>query len=250
MNVDPRSNGEHWLLDELARGWSGGASRHSIVVVDVGANDGDYAAAVLARIPRASLICFEPGIEAAERLTERFCQTPQVRIVRAAVGDSAGNATLYDYVGGHGSEHASILPETFEQIYPGTVSSATVEMVTLDSALGCDGGSPRVNLLKIDVEGSEHAVLVGAKQLFETGCVDVIQMECNVHSLITGLTIARIHELLPDFDIFRLLPRSLVPIATDAVPYQSASEIFRYSNLVAVNRNTGLTPGLLRRVSE
>jgi FkbM family methyltransferase len=143
------------LFDELMAETSTGA------VYDVGANCGWFAvrAARAGRPVRA----FEPvpaTAEYAERNLGRIAGA-DARVVRAAVADAPGSATIHLYSSsGNNSLHERTLPAGHPLRRTGDIE---VSVVRLDDLVGSEGFPPPA-LIKIDVEGAELAVLRGARQ--------------------------------------------------------------------------------------
>lgn len=134
--------------------------RPGTVFIDVGANVGLYTlkAARLAG-PDGTIVAVEPGRAAADLLEcnlalNRFAN---VRIVRAALADKVGTAALYHVPLGDD-------PQAFSLFCDGAaVEAETVATTTLD-ALVAELNLPGVDCVKIDVEGAEPLVLVGAQR--------------------------------------------------------------------------------------
>ena len=80
------ANGEAWLLDRVAP--------HVRRFVDIGANRGDWSAALLARNRMAAGIAVEPGEAALSQLRSRGLAG--LSIVGAAAGDHPGTTDFYE----------------------------------------------------------------------------------------------------------------------------------------------------------
>jgi FkbM family methyltransferase len=135
------------------------------VFVDVGANEGQTALRLLARYPGAEVHSFEPVPETFERMRRRLAGTG-VRAVQSAVGDRVGRATLFL---GDGSEHSG---------FDAGGEEVEVDVTTLDEYAARALRAP-IDLLKVDVEGHEAAVLAGASGLLEAGRVRLVVCECD-----------------------------------------------------------------------
>jgi FkbM family methyltransferase len=120
------------------------------IIVDAGANIGISAMWFLGCYPDAILHAFEPARDNYHLLEENFSHNEQIRLFQAALGREEGDVTLY-----HGSspgEHSlmSANKETDER----------VRLMKLASHMDAEN-LDRIDLLKLDVEGSELDVLVG-----------------------------------------------------------------------------------------
>jgi len=133
------------------------------VVLDVGANTGIYALVAQAVNPTATVVAFEP-------LKRVFCQLEEnvrlnggtVRCVRAAVTERTGPLTIFDPGGRHPSA-SSIDPSVFGPEVGHDWDPVDVAGLRLDQFLKEAQLLPQ--LLKVDVEGHEPAVLRGLGDL-------------------------------------------------------------------------------------
>lgn len=102
-------------------------------------------------------------------------------------------------------------------------------MVTLDEVIRAEAIT-KIDLLKIDVEGFEYEVLLGAKEALSKGIIENIQFEFNDMNTVRRRFVRDFYNLLPDFNFFRLLPHSQIPLRR----YDPAfHEFFVYHNLWA-----------------
>jgi len=129
------------------------------VAIDVGANIG-YITLHLSQCvgPTGHVHSFEPLPENFERLREatRDNHCRNVSLHEKAVGASAGRVNFYSFPNEYGSTHAlgSLRPLRAHRV------SMQREKIRLDDAI--DGP---VQLIKIDVEGGEADVLIGAQRI-------------------------------------------------------------------------------------
>lgn len=200
------------------------------VVFDVGANEGAFVTNVLSLRPGARVHAFEPNPPTFRRLASRFAGSA-VRANPLGVSDKAGTLEIVDYAGAEGSTHASFTPRGMSELRPAGEAErplvrTPVAVTTLD-AYAAENGVDVIDYLKIDVEGHEREVLVGARGLLTTGRVRAIQMEVNAHNAVTGFSLYRIADLLPDFEIFKILPDGAYRIE-----YRTFHDLFRYANFL------------------
>lgn len=161
------------------------------VVVDAGANIGFFTLSAALRVgPGGRVIAFEPDSRAAARLAENVALNgfANVTIVPAALGAVAGRASFNR---APDSEASSVFAAD-----PGGVQAAEVAVVTLDGYLS-EAGLTRVDLLKIDAEGSEIDLLVGASGLLTGPARPPIIVEANPVTLrAAGRTVDDLRALL------------------------------------------------------
>lgn len=219
-----RISGETLVIERCLRGIE------APVVFDVGANEGDWLSAVLASRPRAVVHAFEPQAALAAKIASR---QPAARINNLAVGDRAGELTLYDYADHPGSQHASLLQGVIETVHGGATRSVKVAVVTLDEYCA-ERGIEHIDLLKIDVEGFELKVLRGADTLLEGRRINAIQFEFNEMNVIGRTFLDDFMTLLePTHAMFRVLPHGLLPLVRRR---HWINEQFSYQNIVALKR--------------
>jgi FkbM family methyltransferase len=157
-------------------------------IVDIGANRGQFSLFCRVRFPRAEIVAFEPQAAACRVFRTLFGDTPQVRLVEAAIAPSEGTAILHVSAQ---DDSSSLLPITARQpeYFPGTGEIATVEIRTgrLDTYLSPDDiRSPA--LLKIDVQGYEADVLRACES--RLGLFDSVYVECSFVELYAGQALA------------------------------------------------------------
>jgi FkbM family methyltransferase len=135
------------------RGWT---------VFDVGANIGVFT--VLQARKGANVYSFEPNLESYRRLSKNVAMnhlTDRVHLFATALGDEPGTGTMK--VSRGGTTGGVVIPATKD----GLLQGPSVPIVTLDQVVPTLAAS-RIDLLKIDAEGSEVAVLRGAERTLRT----------------------------------------------------------------------------------
>jgi FkbM family methyltransferase len=231
-NSRPRMehNGERWLLRQLLTAHAAGANAGPFVVYDAGANAGSYTQAVLAEARRTGcpveVHAFEPSPRCLDILRGAFGATPAVRIVGAALADRAGEASLF--AGKTGSTLASLVPRPVLAVE--TESTLRVPLLLLGDYLKAQAIA-RVDLLKLDVEGSELAALRGLGEQLCPDIIAAIQFEYGGATLDGGTTLREIYELLAGrgYVLAKLFPHAL-----EVRSYNAWMENYAYANYVAL----------------
>ena len=154
-------------------------------VLDVGANEGQYAQHLRLLGFQGMIWSFEPGAKAFEALQQTAKRDDKWRCFNYALGESDGEAVLNvsDF-----SVFSSLLPSNS---YQRSLDSRTtirekqrVQMRSLDSFLA-ENPPPDGNLmLKLDAQGYERNILLGAE-----GSLDIVlavQTELSLHALYDG----------------------------------------------------------------
>jgi FkbM family methyltransferase len=136
-------------------------------IVEVGANVG-YHSVLLASgaAPTGSVTAFEANPRMVELLRRTLATNGlagAVRVVPLAVADRPGRATLHRLARQQGS--SSIYPFTARDLaaWDDQASPLEVETTSLDAFFGADDPAP--DLIKIDAEGAEPAILAGMRGL-------------------------------------------------------------------------------------
>jgi FkbM family methyltransferase len=150
------------------------AIRHFVrpdsVILDVGANIGTHTVAFSRMAPQGKVFAFEPQKRLAAMLeTNVFLnKLPNVFLSDAAVGNICGQTTIADLPPDHAEFNFGGLP-----LGAATPTGSAATVVTIDS-LELD----RVDLVKIDVEGMEAAVIRGAVETIKR-CEPTLYLENN-----------------------------------------------------------------------
>ncbi len=232
-----RSNrAERRFLRALSRRLAGAA-----VILDIGANRGDYAALARAALPEARIYAFEPHPGNFAKLAD-LAAALEFEAIASACGAAPGTMTLYDYPGGEGSSHASAFRAVIEEYHvaqsQGRSEAVEVPVTTVDRFLQ-ERTIAHVDLMKIDVEGLEMSVLEGAKDALDAGRVGMVQFEFNEMNVHSRTFFRDFSTFLQEFDFYRILNNgALLPLAGQP---GFLLEIFFYQNIVAVRRARGAT---------
>jgi FkbM family methyltransferase len=229
--ADVGGSGERNVLMQLRDRSRTGAP----LVLDVGANRGTYVDLVLELLHEAHVHAFEPNPAIYEHLEGRFADDSRVRCLPFALGAHVGRAALYGVSDVSPNSRLTGLSSLTQRDLGGLGREmdliADVEIVTIDAyceanGLGC------IDLLKLDVEGHELDVLVGATETLKRGIIRAIQFEFGGANLDTRTYLRDFVRLLgPEFKIFRVLRDSLAPFE-----YSEREEIFLTSNYYAERR--------------
>lgn len=222
----PEDSGEAHVLRLVRRR---GAAGQRPVVLDVGANTGRYARLAARLLPGVDLHCFEPSPRAYEDLA-RTCEALGAHAYPFALG-----ARAEEDVPLHAEAPGSVLGSLHRPPGGGPTPSERVRVRTLDEACPVQGG---IDLLKIDVEGHELAVLDGARELLASGRIGAVQFEFGEAHLDARVFLGDfVRRLTPTYRIYRVLGRGLAPLR-----YAPRREVFLTSNYLALRALPGAPP--------
>jgi FkbM family methyltransferase len=151
---------------------------------DIGANIGYYSWLIHSARPDVQVLAVEPDVTNFALLKRTQVHAPSVEVLNAAISNVDGNATFaVDSVSG-ATGTLETTPGTFnERYYHETRRSTTIDTRSLDSL--ADGrGLP--DLIKIDVEGHESAVVAGAQLVLRSSPMVMIEaFEASAPALAT-----------------------------------------------------------------
>ena len=136
----------------------------SPMFLDIGANIGLMTLNILAEVPQARIVAFEPGPHQAELLEQNVtvnCLSNRVSVVRTALSNRVGTADFSV----HRSRHASG-DGFFDTRRAGRTKTLEVPVATLDSWWEA-AGKPQIDAVKIDTEGAELWVLEGGAAMID-----------------------------------------------------------------------------------
>ncbi|MGI9499530.1 MAG: FkbM family methyltransferase [Geminicoccaceae bacterium] len=158
------------------------------MVVDIGANRGQFTLLMAGLRPEATILAFEPLIQPYRKLLEVASAFSRVRAMNTAIGSMRGSLPMNV---AKRDDSSSLLPigELQETIFPQTGHDRVVEVRV--APLGDFLGSipiRRPSLLKIDVQGYELEVLKGAKDCLDL--FDVVYVEASFLELYRGQPLA------------------------------------------------------------
>lgn len=150
-----------------------------LVVIDVGANEGQTIRRVLQEFARATIYSFEPSPETFKRLASNVADDERVRVFQLACGSKSGTVDFH-ITNNHWC--SSVLPpsELGKRLYGDwykTEAVVKVPMITLDE-WASQSSITRVDVLKVDAQGYDLEVLKGARRMLASG-VKAINCECQ-----------------------------------------------------------------------
>jgi len=157
-----------------------GLRRRNInTIIDVGANEGQFAKDISRVFPSAVIYCFEPLPLTYEKLRSWAEDGhPQIRTFNLALGEEEGKVEMYQHV--EHSPSSSILIATDEcvELFPKVRrrQRITVNATTLDKMFGdkSDLLNPEI-LIKLDVQGFEGRVLRGGTQTLRKSAACIVE---------------------------------------------------------------------------
>ncbi len=138
-------------------------ARDCDAVLDVGAAEGIYGLFAAAVNPTARIVTFEASARQLQRLQANVAANPAMvgnrfEVVSSALSDHVGTAHFYEVPGGTSSLNPAFRPGS---------PSRQVQVVPGDHVVAERLGGHRVDLIKVDTESTEPAVLRGLRSTIE-----------------------------------------------------------------------------------
>ncbi len=220
-NHNPLSNGEATLLKKIA-------TFNPEVIIDGGANVGNYAQLVNTYCPAAKVYSFEPVADTYNKLAANLAGNPNNTLINKGLYNENCIKSINIYPG---DEHASLYDVT------GTSYNQTglvdIELVKGDDFLA-QQGIKSVFLLKLDLEGAEYDALQGFENALKNGNIKLIQFEYGYINITTKRLLIDYYQLLESYGY---VVGKLFPKTVEFRKYQYKHEDFIGPNFIAVHRD-------------
>lgn len=180
------------------------------VVLDVGANSGQYASRLREAGFDGRIASFEPLSGPFSRLQRSASNAPPWDCRQCALGDFDGTISMN--VAGNAGESSSILPmlQRHRDVFPRAnyIGTEDVTVSRLDSVVPQVLQPDEVAFLKIDVQGFETRVIDGGRSTVNNHCAGV-ELELSFVPLYEGGML--IQEALDCMDSLGFMLKGLVP---------------------------------------
>jgi len=216
-----RSNGEMLVIEKLVH--------QGDIVFDVGANVGDWSIATLQAHSPLTIYAFEPAPTPYALLQKHLNEYNNISINNLALSDTTGKAN-FNYYQKDSTMGGLFKRPIVEKIFHQQPSCFEVNTQTLDSF--CQERSiNNIDFLKIDTEGAELAVLLGAHDMLIHNNIKTIQFEYGGTYPDAKITLKEVYDLLSScgYKIYRISSKGLIWINT----WTNDLENSLYSNYIA-----------------
>jgi FkbM family methyltransferase len=167
-------------------------------ILDIGANNGEFAEFLSSYFDAEQTIAIEPLPHCAAQIRLREKAIPNLKVLECALSDHNGRATLFENAYAPAS---SLLPvseismEEFPQT-AGQQNKIEVDVIRLDDLVGLNSLKKNV-LIKIDVQGLEDKVIRGGEETFRMAKYLLVEM--SFVPMYDGQPLfEEIHELLTE----------------------------------------------------
>ncbi len=195
-------NGERWLVQTLA------SQKLLKDVFDVGANRGDWAAAVLEANPAARIHCFEICTPMFQKLAARFSgdkwKTENIFLNPFGLSDSASEIRIKYYPDGDGGG-------TMYEVAAGQKAEVINAKVERGEEYCLNHSITSIDFIKMDVEGAEHLVLRGFGDMVVPARIPIVQFEYGMGNIVTKFLLRDFYEYFESrgYKVGKLFPQSV-----------------------------------------
>jgi len=172
------------------------------VIFDIGSHIGSVALKYRDMFPLASIYCFEPFPQSFDKLLRNLEDNNCFSCHRTAVSDKKGTSVFN--VNLSSATNSLFATDKRGSLYWGenlldTIAQVEVDTITLDSFL-LEKGIPHIDILKLDVQGSEFDVFKGAAATLSRQGISLIYTELIICPTYEGQR--KLHEHLAFLDSF------------------------------------------------
>jgi len=201
------------------------------ILLDIGANVGEYTQEVLKMFPNIDSFLFEPSSVNQSILHNKFKKLQNIKINNCALSNVNGKQKLYFDKPGSGL--ASLAKRRLDHFHINMNNSEDIETRRFDDFWKTTEykNDTIIDYVKMDVEGYELYVLEGFGELIYN--IRIIQFEFGGANIDTRTFFQDFWYFFKEkgFSLFRITPIGIMPI----IRYSEIDEFFSITNYIAVN---------------
>lgn len=223
-NSNMNTNGELDVMKHIIK--------KGMLIFDVGANIGEWTQNVQNLHRNNTIFAFEPIPTSFAKLSGKY-ESKSVSCFNVGLGKRSKTQDIYVYDGVAGSRLCSFYYRPIlEKLLNKKPYIMKVPVVTLD-AFCQQHNINHIDYLKIDTEGAELDVLLGARQLLSSHKIDYIQFEYGGAFQDAQTTLKSVYNLLTSngYHVFIIAPKGLIYLEKWSNEYEN----YQHSNCFAIH---------------
>ena len=219
-NHDIYSNGEITVLKKIARTNPG-------IIIDAGANVGDYSILANQIMPACKIYAFEPVESTFQHLLSNIKDLKNVVPIKKGLFKENCELAINLFAS---NEHSSIYD--IEGLSIGSDSQQNIELVRGDDFIK-DNQIDSIDFLKLDVEGAEYDALLGFENAIKHGAIKAIQFEYGYINISTKKLLVDYYNF---FEANGYIVGKIFPKLVEFRKYHFKYEDFIGPNFIAVKK--------------
>jgi len=214
-----KTNGELKVIDYLKKNLP--KSRN--IFFDVGANIGEYSFFLFNSFKTAKIYSFEPSLKTFNRLVENVKEFGGVKPINIGLGDKNEKRILYI-----DDKQSSI--STLHNRKVNLKGKEEINIMKLDTFCKMND-IDKIDFLKMDVEGNEFNILLGAREMLKNRKIYAIQFEFGIRNIDSKTFFRDFWDILnKDYEIYRVFNKGICKIDR----YSEKLEIFTGMNYFCI----------------
>lgn len=219
-NHDIHSNGEITVLKKIARTNPG-------IIIDAGANVGDYSILANQIMPACKIFAFEPVESTFQHLLSNIKDLKNVVPIKNGLFKENCELAINLFAS---NEHSSIYD--IEGLSIGSDSQQKIELVRGDDFIK-DNQIDSIDFLKLDVEGAEYDALLGFENAIKHGAIKAVQFEYGYINISTKKLLVDYYNF---FEANGYIVGKIFPKLVEFRKYHFKYEDFIGPNFIAVKK--------------
>lgn len=224
-NHDIHSNGEITVLRKLAK-------TQPSVIIDGGANVGDYSVMAGSMFPGCRIYSFEPVKDTFQKLSEKMKFHSDIHPINKGLfkENCSKEINLFET-----DEHSSLY--NIEGLQYTSNQKEVIELIRGDDFVK-EKNIESIDLLKLDIEGAEYDALSGFEESLRNGIIKMVQFEYGYINVTTKNLLIDYYNFFEKHDY---LVGKIFPKIVEFRKYDLIYEDFLGPNFIAVKKTeTGL----------
>jgi FkbM family methyltransferase len=158
------------------------------IIIDIGANVGDTVSEFRKSFSDSKIYAFEPDKNVFQRLSKRFKDDKNIFCYENAISNVEGDQDFYV------SNESNLLSSLLEK--ENTIKTS-VKTIKLEDFIASNN-IQKIDIIKLDTEGFDLEILKSAKELFDSGIVDIVIVEVSFSAYINSSNFSEINKFMTE----------------------------------------------------